>query len=70
MSKTGNHPACDGSEDTILRLRAALALLVKATEPYIEEAAPGEEMDGLWCHRFDSLCEARHTAKAILGGAS
>lgn len=46
--------------------RQALARLLDATEPYVEEAAPGETLIGPWCHRFNELVAARQAASDAL----
>jgi hypothetical protein len=44
----------------------AVSDLLAATEPYVEDAAPGETLFGPWAHRFDHLQRARHNAvKAV-----
>lgn len=48
------------------RYRAALEALREATEPYVEEAGPGEELNGLWVRRFDRLMAARYQAREAL----
>lgn len=40
----------------------AIADLLAATEPYVEEAAPGETLSGAWEHRFQHLTRARANA--------
>lgn len=57
----------DEARAEVARLRAALTSLHDATEPWVDEAPPGEELTGLWEHRFSALMAARHSARAALG---
>jgi hypothetical protein len=51
--------------------RRALESLVKATAPYIERAAPHEQLfSGEDVRNFDRLAEARGEAKAALASSS
>jgi hypothetical protein len=49
------------------QLREALSAFVVATEPYVEEAAPHEDLNGLWARRFDKLMAARAAGVALTG---
>jgi len=45
-----------------------LSELFEATDPYYEDAAPGEELNGVWAQRFGALSHARVAALKALGG--
>jgi hypothetical protein len=47
----------------------AISDLLAATEPYVEDAAPGETLFGPWAHRFDHLQRARHNAVKAVASA-
>jgi hypothetical protein len=47
----------------------AVSDLLAATEPYVEDAAPGETLFGPWAHRFEHLQRARHNAVKAVASA-
>lgn len=46
--------------------REALRVLLEATDPYVEEAAPQETLFGPWAHHHEMLMAAREKAAAVL----
>lgn len=51
-----------GDRERLIAAKEALKALLDATDPYIEEAAPGETLTSPWLDRFGRLCEARRLA--------
>lgn len=65
--------ASDGNPTTIvlpepdaMTLEDAALALLEACQPYIDEAAPGEQMNGVWNQRFDALCECTAAVRRAL----
>lgn len=51
------------------QLRSALTSLTEACDPYLTEAAPGEDLSGKWSRTFERLSLAVHRARQVLDGA-
>lgn len=47
-------------------LRSAVSDLIEATDPWMNDAAPQEQMNGLWLDRFELLSIARARGRAAV----
>ena len=52
----------------VIRAETALRMLYEATDPWIENAPPGEQMTGEWAAIFSRLGAARVEAQVVLKG--